>query len=267
MQKGNHFMEEGIKRIGIVTGATGGMGREFVRILLGEDVDEVWMIGRNQERLEGLREQYGKRTVPLCLDLTDARELEGISKRFTQDRDNPIRVSYLVNNAGMAHMIPTRDFSRDEIGKTIRLNCQAPAVLTNDCLPFMGRGSRIINVSSASAFQPVPHINLYAATKAFELSYSRALHRELAPYGITVTAVCPGWVDTELLERERNGTRIKFPGMVTPERVAEQAVRDAKKGRDMSVCSLYTKCQRLNVKLLPHSLVMRIWLGGIRKYL
>ena len=124
-----------------------------------------------------------------------------------------------------------------------------------------------MNISSASAFQPNPYINLYAASKAFERSYSRALNVELEGTGITSIAVCPSWVDTELLQKEINGKKVKFPGLVTAKRVVTQAIKDAKKGKDMSVCSFYVKCQHVNVKLLPQKWVMKLWMAGIRKYL
>ena len=131
----------------------------------------------------------------------------------------------------------------------------------------MGKGSRILNISSASAFQPNPYINLYAASKAFERSYSRALNVELKGTGITSVAVCPGWIDTEMLQKEINGKKVRFPGLVTTERVVGQAIKDAKRGKDMSVCSLYVKCQHVNVKLMPQKWVMKIWMAGIGKYL
>ena len=140
-------------------------------------------------------------------------------------------------------------------------------ILTNACIPYMQKGSRIVNVCSASAFQPTPYINLYAATKAFDRSYSRALNMELKPLGITVTAVCPSWIDTDMLPKEIKGKKVKFSGIVAPEKVAKTAMKDAKKGKDMSVCSLYVKCQHLNVKLMPQKWTMRIWLRMIKKYL
>lgn len=164
-------------------------------------------------------------------------------------------------------MAPSAEFSISEINQTIDLNCKAPVELINICIPFMEKGAKILNISSASAFQPVPYINLYAATKAFERSYSRALNAELKPYEITVTAVCPSWVDTEMLSKDINGKKVRFPGIVAAEKVVKKALKDAKKGRDMSVCSFYVKCQHLNVKLLPQKLTMKIWLRGIRKYL
>ena len=131
----------------------------------------------------------------------------------------------------------------------------------------MSVGSKILNICSASAFQPVPYINLYASTKAFERSYSRALNVELKPLGISVTAVCPGWIDTDMLAKEMNGKKVKFPGIVSPKRVAEKAMKDAEKGRDTSVCSFYVKCQHVNVKLLPQKSTMKIWMKHIKQYL
>lgn len=251
------------KRVAIITGSTGGIGREFVHLLMNETLDEIWIIGRNKERLAELKRQYGEKIIPICADLTAAQDLLSIKDLLTEG----ILITYLINNAGMAHMMPSKDFSADETEKTIMLNCNAPVVLTNYCIPYMKKGSMIINVSSASAFQPVPFINLYAATKAFEHSYSRALNMELKPVGITVTAVSPGWVDTDMLSKEINGRKVRFPGIVSPKSVAEKAIKDAKKGKDVSICSMFVRCQHINVKLLPHSLVMKIWMRSIKKYL
>lgn len=253
-----------MKKIAMITGASGGIGQLFVRELMKEPLDEIWVIGRNRDRLLGLREAFGEKVVPICKDLTLDANLTSISDCL---KGQAISILWLVNNAGIAKMAPSATFSVSEIDQTINLNCKTPAALINLCLPFMEKGAKILNISSASAFQPVPFINLYAATKAFERSYSRALNAELKPSGITVTAVCPSWVDTDMLSKEINGKKVHFPGMVAPEKVVKKALKDAKKGRDMSVCSLYVKCQHLNVKLLPQKLTMKVWLHGIRKYL
>lgn len=253
-----------MRKIAIITGATGGIGRIFVRELAKESIDEIWVIGRNETRLLELKKELGEKIIPICKDLTNDADILSFSDLLKEQDPS---VLWLVNNAGVARMAPTADFSVTEIKQTIDLNCKAPAELINICIPFMKKGAKILNVSSASAFQPVPYINLYAATKAFERSYSRALNSELKPYGITVTAVCPSWVDTEMLTKNINGKKVRFPGIVKPEKVVKKALKDAKKGRDMSVCSLYVKCQHLNVKLLPQKLTMKIWLQSIRKYL
>ncbi len=253
-----------MKKIAIITGATGGIGREFVKQILKKDIDEVWAVARNEKKLLELQKEYGEKVKPVSADLSDISEIERIRNLLLEEK--PI-VQYLVNNAGLARMAISTDFSSDEISRTIDVNCKAPVLLCNICIPYMKSRSKILNISSASAFQPNPYINLYAASKVFERSYSRALNAELSGTGITVTAVCPSWVDTEMLTKESNGKKIRFPGMVTADRVVTKAVSDAEKGRDMSVCSLYVKCQHLNVKLLPQRLVMKIWMNGIRKYI
>lgn len=253
-----------MKRIVILTGATGGLGREFLKQIMHEEIDEVWAIARNEQKLADLREMYGEKVIPISMDLSDMKAMELIENML--DKNKP-QVKYLINNAGLAKMGKYNDFSIEEIDKTINVNCKAPVVLARFCIPYMKEGSKILNISSASAFQPNPYINLYAASKAFERSYSRALNVELEGTGITSVAVCPGWIDTELLQKEINGKKVRFPGLVTADRVVKQAIRDAKKGKDMSVCSLYVKCQHMNVKLLPQRLVMKIWMAGIGKYL
>ncbi len=250
------------KKIAVITGATGGIGREFTRLMLSEEVDEIWAIARNEERIAGLREEFGEKIVGISLDLAKSAELNKVREMLEERK--PV-IKYLINNAGIAKMGSYQDFSVDEIEGTIAINCTALAVLCTLSIPYMERGSRILNISSASSFQPLPYLNLYAATKVFVRSYSRSLDVELKGTGITATAVCPSWVDTELLEKEISGRVIKFRGMVSPERVTVQALRDAKKGRDMSVCSLYVKLEHLLAKIYPQKMVMATWLHRINK--
>ncbi|MBD5105529.1 MAG: SDR family NAD(P)-dependent oxidoreductase [Lachnospiraceae bacterium] len=252
------------KRIAIITGAGGGIGKEFTKLMVKEDVDEVWVVGRNQQKLAALKDELGDKLVIVVKDLSKLSELCQIEEMLKEKK--PL-ISYLINNAGMAKMGSYKEFAVEEIDSTINVNCKAPVVLSTLCIPYMEKGSRILNISSASAFQSNPYINLYAASKAFERSYSRALNVELRSLGITVTAVCPGWVDTELLIKEINGSQVKFPGIVSAKEVAVKAMKDAKKGRDMSICSFYVKCQHLIVKLMPQKWAMKLWMKGIKKYL
>lgn len=251
-------------RIAIVTGATGGIGRAFAeRLLQEEGVDELWAVSRTAAKLERLREELGERVVPLAADLSQAEGLRAVERALEQTRPT---VAYLVNNAGTAKMGAWEEFSVEEIERTIALNCTAVAALCRICLPFMGRGSRILNVSSASAFQPTPYLALYAATKSFELSWSRALGAELAGSGVSICAVCPSWVDTDLLLREVNGHRVAFPGLVPPDKVVERALRDARRGRALSVFPLYAKYLHVAAKLVPQRLVMSTWLRMLKRY-
>lgn len=253
-----------MKKIAIITGATGGIGREFVKQMIGYHVDEIWAVGRSEKRLRMLREECGKKINPISADLSKVDDILRIEELLCEQKP---RVCYLINNAGIARMGAGRDFSQEEIITTVDVNCKAPVLLCNICMPYMGAESRILNISSASAFQPNPYINLYAASKVFLRNYSRALNVELRGSGISVTAVCPGWVDTELLPKENNGKKVKYPGMVSAKSVVTKALKDAEKRKDMSVCSLYVRCQHVIVKLLPQRLVMRIWVQSIGQYI
>lgn len=252
-----------MKQIAIITGASGGIGREFVRQMYRYEIDEIWVTARDNSKLEQLRKDMGMKIIPIPADLSQNQGLEILEQRLK--KETPV-VRYLVNNAGMLEFGSGVDFSMEKIGKTIDLNCKAVVLLTSMCIPYMEKGSTIINTASSSAFQPVPYLNLYAATKAFVRSYSRALHVELKHAGITVTAVCPGWVDTPLLPKEINGKKIHYPGITMPETVVKKALKDVKRGRDMSVCTKKVKFQHMAAKLLPQRLVMWIWMHGIRKY-
>lgn len=251
------------KKIAIVTGATGGVGQKFIEELCKEQLDEIWAVARNEQKLSKLC-TLDERIIAIVVDLSKREGCENL--RLLLEKENPI-VSYLVNNAGIARMSSCMDFSIEEIENTIDLNCKAPVILCNISVPYMEAGSCILNISSASAFQPNPYINLYASSKVFERHYSRALSVELKGTGITVTAVCPSWIDTEILTKEINGKKVKFPGIVTADRVVKQAIKDAKKGKDMSICSLYVKCQHLIVKLMPQKLTMKLWMNGIKDYI
>ncbi|MDS0528362.1 SDR family NAD(P)-dependent oxidoreductase [Clostridium sp. SHJSY1] len=251
-------------KIAIVTGASGGIGKEFTKLLIKEEVDEVWVIARNQEKLIALKDELGDKIITISKDLSKTEELISIGKMLEEQK--PV-IAFLINNAGIARMGNYDDFSVKEIEDTIKINCSALTILCTLCIPYMKRESRILNISSASSFQPLPYLNLYAATKVFEKTYSRALNVELKKKGISVTAVCPSWVDTDLLTKEINGKKVKFDGIVSAEKVAIKALRDAKKGKDMSVCTLYVKYLHILVKILPQKLIMNMWVKKIEKYI
>ena len=246
--------------IAIITGATGDIGEEFVKALLGE-VDRIWAVGRSEEKLNALKEKYGEKIVPVRADLSDTGEVMGLCRLIEGEKPE---VRYLVNNAGVAKMAPVADFSLEEISRTLAVNDTAAALLCRACIPCLSQGACILNVASASAFQPNPYIALYSASKSFLLSFTRSLNVELPD--VQCTAVCPGWVDTQMLAKSRDGKPVRYPGMVSPAKVAQAALRDCKKGKDVSVCSPLFRYLRLYSKLMPHRVVMRQWVRMIRKY-
>lgn len=250
----------GGKHIAIVTGASSGLGKVFTEQMLSEQLDEIWAIARNQNKLEQLKERYGEKIRTFSVDLSDREEIKQWATVLQEEQPD---IQYLVNNAGYDKFGDYSDQNVEESLNMIDLNCASVVAMGLVCIPFMKQGSHIINVASQASFQPLPYQNIYAATKAFVRNYSRALNVELRNAGIKVLAVCPGWVDTALFERANIGSEktIKnFWGMVQPERVVKQALRDAKRGKDISVCSFYVKFCHVVAKILPQRMMMRLWL-------
>ena len=246
------------KRIAVVTGASSGMGREFLRRLdAAETLDEIWAVARHPETLEALRPGLRAELRPLALDLTEAGSGRVYAGLLEEERPE---VAVLVNAAGYGVFgaFGERDLE-NQLG-IIDLNDKALVRMTALTLPYLSRGSRVYQMGSLSAFQPVPYINVYGASKAFVLSFSRSLNVELKPRGIRVMAVCPGWVRTAFFDRAvSDDTIVYYNRWYTPEQVVDRALRDMAKGKDVSVCGLAIRLQVLTVKLLPHRLVMRIW--------
>lgn len=249
-------------RIAVVTGASSGLGREFAeQIARRGKVDEIWAIARRADRLEELKRDVSPKIRPVPLDLLKKEERTRLKLMLAQEKP---QVRILVNASGFGKYGTYRDLTDEEIDNMIDLNCKALVHMTYDILPYMGKRSRILLMGSASAFQPLPDFLMYAATKAFVVHFGRALHVELKERKITVTTVCPGYVRTEFFQVAQDtrnpGTCQNFEPMYEPGPVVRKALRDAMLGRDMSVYGLNTKGKRLAAKLLPHWLVMRIWM-------
>ncbi|MCQ2957949.1 MAG: SDR family NAD(P)-dependent oxidoreductase [Candidatus Gastranaerophilales bacterium] len=151
----------------------------------------------------------------------------------------------------------------DESLNMINLNISAVVAMCLACIPYMGKGSKIINISSQSSFLPLPYLNIYASTKVFVRHYSRALNVELKNKGITVTAVCPGWMKTSLYDRAKVKEAKKvinsFEGITTPDKVAKKALKDADKGKALSVYGFFSNATHIAGKILPQSLLMKFW--------
>lgn len=246
--------------IALITGADGGFGREFVKLLLQErSLDEIWCVARSESKLAALKAELGDKIVPIPLDLTRRDSLNVIQERLAGEKPD---LRFLVNNAGFDKFGPYDAVDVDTSLNMIDLNVSAVVALGLIAIPYMGERSHILNVASQAAFFPLPYMDLYAATKVFVRHYTRALNVELRDKGISATAVCPGWMKTGLFDRAKTGadkTVRSFAGLTIPDRVAAKALRDAKKGRDMSTCGWFVKATHLAGKLAPQRLSMKIW--------
>lgn len=250
-----------MKNIAIVTGASSGLGKEFVKLLVNDkNIDKIFVLARNKTNLDNLKNDYGDKIIPHPIDLSDINKIKAFGKILEKENET---IKILINNAGFAKFCSYDDISIDETLNMINLNISGVVAMGLICIPFMNRNSHIINIASQASFQPLPYQNVYSSTKSFVKNYSRALNVELKEKGITVTAVCPGWIKTNLFNRgcinAKKGTK-NFAFMVTPDVVAKKALKDAYKNKDISVYGLYVNFCRFLSKVLPEKIVMKIWL-------
>lgn len=247
--------------VAIVTGASSGIGREYVRQLDLLGLDEIWIVARTLKNLDVVREETKTPVLEFPLDLTEKQSFNVLLDELNNRTPN---IKYLINNAGFGKFGNYAEVSVDDSDGMIELNNRAMVTLTTIVLPFMNIGSHIINMGSVSAFLPLPNLSVYAATKAFVLNYSYALRRELKSKKITVTAVCPSWVDTNFLSRAYNGKDAhgpkNFDFMSSAKNVVKKALKHAKRNKPISINRFSTKLIRLFAKILPKRLVIAIWM-------
>ena len=255
------------KQIAVVTGASSGLGRCFVKELeKSGEIEEIWVIARRKKRLRELEMESSLPIRVLSVDLTDPAGFSFLRRQLSGERPD-LRI--LINCAGFGKIGSYRDISEQDCMDMIDLNCRAAVMMTRLCLPWMESGAQILEICSTSAFQPFPYLNIYAASKAFLLRYSRALRWELKGRGIHVTAVCPYWIkDTEFIpgaKETRNGQAIRhFPLASKSERVVNRALRDNRAGLAVSTPGPICFLHRIAAKFIPHSIMMALW-EGIRK--
>ena len=245
-------------KIAVITGASSGMGREFVYALdRDEEFDELWVIARREERLSALQEKCRAKVRPIVLDL-QKRESYGVYQALLEQEKPEIAV--LVNAAGFGLFGAFMDMDMNRQLDIIDLNSRALTAMCYMSVPYMAKGSRIYNMGSMSSWQPVPYINVYGASKAYVLNFSRALGVELKGRGIRVMAVCPGCITTEFFDHAIHDDTISyFNRYYPPEQVIEKALKDMKKGKNASVLGFPERVQVLLVKHLPVSFVMKTW--------
>ena len=245
-------------KIAVITGASSGMGREFVYAIDKEfDLDEIWVIARREEKLKELGEKCRAKVRPIALDLAD-RESFAVYKGILEAEKPEIQV--LVNAAGFGLFGTFTEMDLDRQLDIIDLNDGALTALCHMSIPYMTESSHIINLASNSSWQPVPYINVYGASKAYVMSFSRALGVELKKQGIHVMAVAPGWIKTEFFDHAVHDDTIKYyDRYYTAEQVIERAMKDLRKKKTVSILGFPVRMQVRAVKLLPVSLIMKIW--------
>ena len=251
-----------MKNIAIITGASSGIGREFVKTLKDHgNYDELWVIARSADKLQALSEETPIPVRPVPMDLSDPAFI-GEMESLLQAENPAVRL--LINASGYGKFDAVEKLSMEDDLGMIDLNCRALTAMTKLVLPYMHEGARIIEIASVAAFQPIPYINVYGASKAFVLSFSRALNREVRKRGIHVMALCPFWTKTAFFDRavkkDEDAVVKKYVAMYETPFIVKKAWKALERGKDHVVPGFKAKAQVALVKILPHSLVMSIWM-------
>ncbi len=247
--------------VAIVTGASSGIGKEFVKQLNDYcDITEFWLIARRVDKLNELSQELNKNCKVLPLDLSTKKGLTEFSAVLKQTKPN---VKYLVNAAGYGKYGNYNVVDTKTSFNMIDLNVKALVYVTQETIPYMCEGGNIIQIGSASTYNPLPNMNVYAATKSFVKHYSRALNVELKDKNISVTTVCPGWVKTDFFSRadiDAYGNKSFAKPMVDASDVVKKALRDAKKHKDISMYAVFNNMHHLLAKILPHKFIIGLWM-------
>jgi uncharacterized protein len=252
----------------LITGASAGIGEAIARELAGRG-HGVTLVARREDRLRSLAgelsDRFGVRAEVLSADLGDRAARDALPGRISE---LGLDVEILVNNAGFGGGREFADSERDLVLSMVEVNCVALLDLQAVYVPRMverGRGA-VINIASTAAFQPLPGAATYAATKAFVLSLSEAVHEELKGTGVTLTAVCPGPVKTEFPQAAGlQGAEEQVPGILwmTAESVAKQAVDAATDGKRAITPGLLNRAGALTGQHAPRMLALpiakRVW--------
>lgn len=247
-------------KIALITGASSGIGRDFVKQIAKSEkgIDEIWAVARRKERLEQLTNL--EITVrPIALDLLDLESTKKLEQMILQENAT---IEILVNSAGFGKIGLFENVGLQDNEQMVMLNCASLTSITRMAIPYLNKGSRVIQIASSAAFLPQPKFSVYAATKSYVLSLTRAIHRELKPKGIVVTAVCPGPVETEFFDvAETTGKLPLYKKLVRleSEQVVERALKASRKHREIVTCSAIMKAFRIVTKIFPHKLILKFF--------
>jgi uncharacterized protein len=240
----------------LITGASAGFGEEFARALARRGMHLV-LTARRVERLERLaRDLRGRHPVEVVVvpcDLSVAGAAEELWGEATTGRE----IHLLINNAGIGAKGAFHAVERERQVALLQLNVVAVTELAHLALAGMrarGKGG-ILNISSAAAFQPLPTVGTYAASKSFVLSLSEALWEENRHAGVRVTALCPGRSPTEF-QQQAGTTKVslKTPGALSPAHVVESGLRALERGKSYSIPGAINYINSFAIGLLPRRL-------------
>tara|TARA_Y100000310_G_C20646446_1_gene796905 strand:- start:107 stop:847 length:741 start_codon:yes stop_codon:yes gene_type:complete len=244
-----------MKTICIITGASSGIGLEFAK-QLDRKFDELWLIARRKERLVEIGKKLESKVKIFPLDLTDDSKRGKIKEQLVKD---DVTVGLLVNNAGFGTFGEFASSDKEKQLAMIDLNVKALVDLSYDVIPFIKNGS-IIQVVSTMGFVPMPNFSVYAATKAFVLSFSKALYAELKGKGIHVIALCPGATRTEFF------TDMDMSKFADPKDVVLGCLRALRKKKIVYIHGFKNRITTFMGNIIPTKIFLKIAMKMIKNF-
>jgi short-subunit dehydrogenase len=255
------------KHLAVVTGASGGIGEAFARQLAGRGLNLV-LVARSADKLElraaELRAAHGITVDVRPADLADPAAVAALAAELFGPDAKP--VDLLVNNAGLGFRSEFATQTDAQIGQMLGVNIDALVKLTRAALPGLlaRRAGAVLNVASTAAFQPVPLVAIYAATKAFVLSFSEAVDREVRPQGAQVMALCPGPVKTGFGDAAGMAARL-FAHAPTADECARIGLKGLEAGRTVKFVRAGDYLTTKPVSLMPRRWVTKMAMALMRK--
>lgn len=265
-----------MKKIIVITGASSGMGVCFAQQLAKESSDyrlknrtdlcsdEIWIIARRESNLlevkskiekeasdSGRQDSYPEVKV-LALDISGQEGALKIRNEFEkfEAQNGRFKINVLVNNAGFGTYGEFANTETIREMEMVDLDCTSLTGITGFALPYMEKGSRLINTASLASYIPLGNFAVYGACKAYVLSFTVALAAELKHRGIKITALCPGPVSTEFANIASKGARKEVRNGLSPEKTVAHCLKKSRKGKLYSIMALKWKIRANGSRLI-----------------
>lgn len=251
-----------MKKIVLVTGASSGIGMAFAELFARKEYDVV-LVARRKETLEKFSERllsrYGTRSIVIAKDLNDSN---APTELFNELEKRGVEIDVLINNAGTQVYGPFQETNLEKELKLLQTNIVSLTVLTKLAIQQWikkDKKGKILNLGSTGSFMPVPLNAIYCASKAYALSFSEGIAKDLEGTGITVTALCPGATRTEFAEKAGIADiRLFSFGVMSPEAVARVGYDALVRGKRVAVPGLLNKILVVSAPFIPRAILLRV---------
>jgi short-subunit dehydrogenase len=260
-------------KVTLITGASGGIGKAFAERLASEK-HNLLLVARSEEKLKALCTELSNRYSITATYITANLAEAGSDGTIAAEINNRnLEVDFLINNAGSGSGGDLFEYSLQEYQNMMQLNMNTIVALTYRFLPQMRAAKKgtIINIGSMAIFNPIPYMNVYAATKGFVKYFTQALWEENRLFNVRVMLLCPGATETGFFDAAKIGADRKSSfstkKLETPEQVVSSAMEGLQQGKIIAISGFWNKMGRFITSLIPARLGLKIFGSMMRKNL